>query len=486
MSAIAAVEDPTFGGLVRQGESLTVALARLERRSNYARVIGSQEGQRLLSAIASAEQQARNGRSKHVEATSAAAPAPAEAATYVPTVGQLAWIPTGDIDIGPNVRVDPGELDEFAANIRALGILQPVKVRQVGDRWIVIWGQRRVLAARMIGLATVPALIESEEKVAAQVSIEQLSENLQKKDLNPIEEATAMRAVLDGTKGLTQVALARQLGRSEPWIASTLALLKAPAEVQELVRTDTLSIAHAKAIAGLPAPDQVRLAKSAVSNGVSAHSLEETAKWERSRQTDRDAGRKRNEAAASRGLAALEKAGTSKDAHLFVLAENWQIDDAEVRKLIQAAGYQVDTGWNRGGDRWAKCDCAALQLRIRDGEGSTIDPVCTSDAHYRAVEKERNSKASEKQAVEKAEREELHGAIRTALAAQPPHPTITRLLLRTFDSYGGDSWSEYAKKSDDEALAELAKRISVRHGTAYGKPVPARTVLKALAEPSAK
>src|SRR6185369_15874840 len=100
-------------------------------------------------------------------------------------------------------------------------------------------------------------------KPGARRASEQVAENRVRLAMNPVDEAVALRAILDGEKGLTQVTLAKRIGMSEPWIASTLALLKAPAEIQALVRTDELSIAHAKAVAGLPAEVQVRLATSA-------------------------------------------------------------------------------------------------------------------------------------------------------------------------------------------------------------------------------
>jgi ParB family chromosome partitioning protein len=484
----------TYGGLLREGETPEQALLRLEKRRNYAKAIGTDEGQRLLAAATAEEDPFAIVcvGSNHVPGHSRGCPRfrPASAApepgTYVPTVGQLAWIPTGDIDIGPNVRVDPGELDELATNIQELGILQPVKVRQAGDRWILIWGQRRVLAARMVGLATVPALIEVDEKTAAKVSIEQLSENLQKKDLNPIEEAVAMRAVLDGTKGLTQVALARQLGRSEPWIASTLALLKAPAEVQELVRSDTLSIAHAKAIAGLPAADQVRLAKSAASNGVSAHSLEDTAKWERSRQSDTKERSGLAAKAAAQGLVALDKAKTPKDVPLYVFASDWRIQDADVRKVIREAGYQVVDGWTRSGNqRWSKCDCTAISLQIRDGDGSIVEPACTSDAHWNALKKAADADRLEKEKTADADRKRLASFVRAAMPAEF-NPTVARLMLKVLDGYSGKTWAEYAKLSDASLTRAIADRLTSEQalrGSTYNgdnKAIPIKTLLREL------
>jgi ParB/RepB/Spo0J family partition protein len=109
------------------------------------------------------------------------------------------------VDVGANVRVDAGELEELAASIVELGVLQPVKVTPMANgRYRLLWGQRRVLASRQAGKTTIPAIVDIEDDqladAGARRSIEQLAENLQRKDLNPIEEAVALREVLDADK----------------------------------------------------------------------------------------------------------------------------------------------------------------------------------------------------------------------------------------------------------------------------------------------
>jgi len=546
MNAVATSEVPTqpidtYGGLLREGETPEQALRRLERRSNFTKVIGSDEGQRLLAAATAqvratpnggirAKRQAKIDTKVHklvddaiaggpvvTVAALAGAIAAAEAevddldpfallcvgSNHVPghtpgcadfrapvVAAQLLDLPLEQLDIGENIRVDPGEIEGLAASILETGLQSPIRAIGPGPngRYRAVNGQRRILASRLAKLPTIQAVVEASADVDApgpRRSIAQLAENLQKKDMNPIEEAAALRAVLDGTKGLTQAALAKSLGRSEPWIASTLGLLKAPTEVQALVRSDEISIAHAKAVAGLPAADQVRLAKSAAKNGISAHSLEESAKWERRSQTERKDRSGFASAAAARGLAALAKAATPKDVALYVYATDWRVQDEDVRKIIRAEGYTIAGGWARSGkDRWAKCDCTALQLQIRDGEGSTIEPACASDAHYRAFEKERNAAATEKRAADEAERLRLPALVRAAVGANDMIPTVGRMILRAIDGYQMKNWSEYSKIEDGEIAAAIADKLtsesSVRGGYDAKGALPIKTVLREL------
>lgn len=190
----------------------------------------------------------------------------------------LVSIPIGSIDIGPNVRIDAGDLTELSRSIAALGVLQPIKVTPNGSgRFRLVWGQRRLLAAREAGLPEIPALVvppDASVTAGARRSIEQLSENLQRKSLNPMELATGLRAILDGDRTLTQTALADVLGRSGPWLSNTLRLLNLAPRVQQLVREGVLPAATARVIGALPADRQATVARWAVKNGWSDHEAE--------------------------------------------------------------------------------------------------------------------------------------------------------------------------------------------------------------------
>jgi ParB family transcriptional regulator, chromosome partitioning protein len=536
------VSRETFGGLLRDGETAAQALARLERTKGYGKVIESDEGQRLLAAAAGEARTARNGRAKKpageaaveppvVEAprpraselamaaaapelarlrtiaapaskakrrpsadTPSAQPAPATAATFeFPNVsGRILEIAVDELEIADNVRAELGELEEMAASIRQVGVLQPIKVAldAATGGWRVVYGHRRVAAAKLAGLERIPAIATTDAMLAvpsARRSIEQLVENLQRADLNPIDEARAIKATLEAEPSLTQAELAKRLGRSAPWLANTLRLLQTDAKVQDLLAEGKVTAAHAKVLVGLPAADQVRLANSAA-QGSSAHAIEDQAKWIRSQAADERKRDKASEDAGARAVAKLDELGTPKDVPLYVYADDWRVRDEAVRDAVAAAGYAVQReGWPvTGTARWSKCDCTALELRVRDGKGSVVETACASTAHREAQEAERRAAMQERSKAEQAERRALHNAITAALEAAPPHATIVRLLLRELDGYSGKAWSEYAKLDDHAALRSLAERIAVRHGTAYGKPAPIASIVKALGGEAAK
>lgn len=173
----------------------------------------------------------------------------------------------------PRRDFDPARLEELAASIREHGIVQPIVVRQVGEGYEIVAGERRWRAAKEAGLTKVPALVR-EFTDAERMEIA-LIENLQREDLNPLEEAEAYRTLME-TFGLTQDALAKRLGRSRPQVANTLRLLQLESKVQEEVRSGRLSMGHAKVLLGVTdAADQVALAERAVREQLSVRQLEE-------------------------------------------------------------------------------------------------------------------------------------------------------------------------------------------------------------------
>lgn len=390
----------------------------------------------------------------------------------------LRRIPLAEIDTADNVRtsIDPAADEELAASIRALGILQPVTVWETPlGRYVVRYGHRRVRAARLAGLTHVPALVSEDRADESRVA-EQLVENIQRADLSALEEAHALRAILDGEKGLTQAALAERLGRSAPWVANTLGLLKLPDEVQQLLVAGKLDASHGKAIAGLPAKKQVDLAKQAAAAGQSAHSLEESAKWYREQQADLAKRSKETEAAAKRAIAALTEADTPQDVPLYVRAP-WNLDGEAIRAAVAAAG------WTLSEDRWGwkpdeGCDCTDLEVEIHDGKGTTIGRRCVSQAHRDAAEAafraERDRALKETEALAA----ELTSAIAAAIRQDAGDPTVLRLILRRLDGYGARPWADYVKRSDDDVVAALAKALIPASYEQHS--LPARTVLAAL------
>lgn len=172
----------------------------------------------------------------------------------------------------PRKDFDRAKLEELAESIRRHGVVQPIVVKQNGSRYRIIAGERRFRAARLAGLATVPVIVrELEEREIMEVA---LVENLQRENLNPIEEAAAVRLLMTA-HDLTQEEVASRIGRSRPAVANSLRLLALPASVQSLVKDGSLQAGHARALAGVKDEKRlVSLAKQAVDEGWSVRQTE--------------------------------------------------------------------------------------------------------------------------------------------------------------------------------------------------------------------
>lgn len=160
-------------------------------------------------------------------------------------------IPTSLIDNNPDqprTQFDDEKLNELAQSIKHHGIVQPILLKKQGERYKIVAGERRFRAAKMAGLNEIPALVKDlSEREIHEIA---LIENLQRVDLNPIEEAVAIRELMrDYT--LTQEEIASRLGKSRSAIANTLRLLNLPDDVVEMVKRGELSQGHARALCGL-------------------------------------------------------------------------------------------------------------------------------------------------------------------------------------------------------------------------------------------
>ena len=154
----------------------------------------------------------------------------------------------------PRVRFSRAGLEELAESVAQHGILQPLSVRQVGGRYQLISGERRLRAARMVGLAVVPCiLVDASDTESALLA---LVENLQRRDLDFLEEATALRRLIV-QHGLSQEEAARKVGKSQSAVANKLRLLKLSPEVLAVVRTAGLTERHARCLLRLP--EELRL-----------------------------------------------------------------------------------------------------------------------------------------------------------------------------------------------------------------------------------
>ncbi len=172
----------------------------------------------------------------------------------------------------PRKQFDRVKLEELASSIREHGVVQPVIVRQRGDRFELVAGERRWRAAGLAGLRTIPAVVR--ELSETQVMEIALIENLQREDLNPMEEAEAFRRLIQEF-GLTQEDLAKRLGKSRPQISNTMRLLGLSGPVREMVAAGQISMGHAKALMSLEdGPRQVEIARRIVDSGCSVREAE--------------------------------------------------------------------------------------------------------------------------------------------------------------------------------------------------------------------
>lgn len=174
----------------------------------------------------------------------------------------------------PRRRHDEAGLEELAASIREHGVVQPIIVcRGEEGRYRLVAGERRWRACKMLGLGTIPAIVkELSDREITEVA---LVENIQREDLNPLEEATAYRILLEEF-GLTQEEVARRVGKTRAQISNTVRLLHLPERVRELIGEGLLSAGHGRALLGLEdAAEQVSLAEEIVRRGLSVREAEE-------------------------------------------------------------------------------------------------------------------------------------------------------------------------------------------------------------------
>ncbi len=202
-----------------------------------------------------------------------------DAALQTQTEGSLS-LPISQVQPGlnqPRKRFDEEALADLADSIRVHGIIQPLTVRRLSSGYYqIIAGERRWRAAKLAGLTEVPAVvIEADDRKAAELA---MIENLQREDLNPIEEANGYK-VLMKDYGMSQDEVAQRVGKSRPTIANATRLLSLPDAVQQLLEEGRLSAGHARALLGAPSPSQQRnLAQRVVEEELSVRQTEEAVK----------------------------------------------------------------------------------------------------------------------------------------------------------------------------------------------------------------
>lgn len=368
---------------------------------------------------------------------------PASPAQLVKAVIQ---IDVDAIDVGPNVRVNVAAIDELAASITEHGVLQPIKVRSARDRWIVVWGQRRLLAARKAGLAQIPAITTGDELSPVKVSTEQLVENLHRADLNPIDRAKGMRAIVDS--GVTQAALAKQLGLAPSTIANDLRLLETHAVVQHSLEEGQLTAGHARAIATLDVDLQPDFAERVVSQAMSAHEAERQARFV---ADDAKRIRQRTAAIAARAAEAIELLGkVANPEKVTVGVIDYMYGGDSFRQALKAAGWSVMTGYLIDAVAEAgACGCAAWRVEIpyNAKQKVTLKPGCVDAEHRQArqaaeqarFEEQRKAGQAAREAEAKAAAERsssLAGYLAAELAEAAPSPFVQRLAIYALVSDG--------------------------------------------------
>lgn len=199
-----------------------------------------------------------------------------------PSTPGFSQVPIDQIAANPNQprsRFDDESLEELAASIKELGVLQPVVVESTGEGFTLIAGERRLRAARRIGLTTVPAVIR--DSSGNHTLIEAIVENVQRADLSPLEEARAYSRLLE-EYGMSQDAIASRVGKSRSAISNTLRLLQLPPQIQQILEDGELSSGHVRALIGLEDEKfAMYLAQKAVADGWSVRQMEDAVRTRR-------------------------------------------------------------------------------------------------------------------------------------------------------------------------------------------------------------
>lgn len=238
----------------------------------------------------------------------------------------LATLPVSSIRPGryqPRTRMDEQALAELAASIRSQGLMQPLLVRPIGmERYELIAGERRWRAAQMAGLEQVPALVRevADESALAMALIE----NIQREDLNPMEEAAGLQRLIDEFR-MTHEQAADAVGRSRSATTNLLRLLKLAKPVQEMLMQNKLEMGHARALLPLDGARQIEAAHRVAARGLSVREAETLAQRllrgeapRRRRKTDRDLARLEEELAERLGTTVEIRAGKKGGGKLIV------------------------------------------------------------------------------------------------------------------------------------------------------------------------
>ena len=186
---------------------------------------------------------------------------------YSPSGDSITSVRINDVEPNreqPRKQFPTEELEALSDSIVKYGVISPITVRRVGERYVIIAGERRWRAARMAGRSEIPVIIISaDDKKAAEIA---LVENIQRSDLNPVEEAQAYAALID-QYGLTQEEVAEQIGKSRSSVTNSLRLLDLPDAVLSMLAAGKLSSGHAKVLLGIKDGEKLKAAAEKVAEG---------------------------------------------------------------------------------------------------------------------------------------------------------------------------------------------------------------------------
>ncbi len=231
----------------------------------------------------------------------------------------------------PRRHFDQHSLEELAQSIVQHGLLQPIVLRPWAEYYQLVAGERRFRAAKLAGLVGIPAIImELSDSQVAEIA---LVENLQREDLNPMEEAEAYKRLLEEFN-MTQEVLGQRIGKSRSAIANTLRLLNLAQPVQDLVAQGQLTPGHARTLLSLPEDEQVRAAETILSKGLTVRDAEKTS---RTRREKPQPGSDPNNVSVQQEL--MEYLGTrvlleEKDGKGRIIIEFYSFEDAT--RIIQS------------------------------------------------------------------------------------------------------------------------------------------------------
>ena len=309
-------------------------------------------------------------------------------------------------DHNARVETDEEKQKELTASVREHGILQPVLVRPMENgTYELVAGWRRWTAAKAAKLAEIPAIVTVAEDQGAHVK--GLVENLQREDLDPIDEARAFQNLLglpgpDGKK-LTQAALAKTVGRSQPYVSNSMRLLQLPDEVLVQVQTGQMTVGAAKAIVSLPKESQVKVAREAVKRRMTSSQVESEARYERERNERAESTKVKEKAAGELYIATIEASHKDKSIgkKTTVLVYGERYATFLKGKGIEVGVFDNQTHTLKNG----KIDCPddAVLVEVfdyRQPMEAKVSKVCTVRQHFLDVVSEEKKKALEEQQLQ--------------------------------------------------------------------------------------